>query len=117
MQLLAACDRKLQLGPAPLIEIELERNHRHALALDRLRKARQLTLRYEQLALAPRLVIEAISREIFGNIGVDKPKLPALHRGVGFLDVGAPLAQRLHLGAVQDQTGLESVHNLISEPR
>src|SRR5689334_6039243 len=50
VQLLAARQRDLDLGAASLVEIELKRHHRHALALDRAGELVDLPLVQQQLA-------------------------------------------------------------------
>ena len=67
----------------------------------------------QQLARALGLVVEAVGLAVFRNIGVDQPELAALHRGIGFGEIGAALAQRLHLRALQLDAGLEGVEDLV----
>ena len=74
-----------------------------------------LALRQQQLTAAARLVIEAVCLQIFRQIGIDQPHLAALIRGVGFGDIGLALAQRLDLGAGQNQTGLVGIDDLVVE--
>src|SRR5258708_37268025 len=52
VQLLALGERELDLGPALVVEIELERHQRHALALDRADQLVDLALVQQQLARA-----------------------------------------------------------------
>src|SRR5262245_29851407 len=58
VQLLALGDRQQQLGAATLIEIELERDQRHALAIDRAHQLVDLPAMQQQLSRPLRLVIE-----------------------------------------------------------
>ena len=54
---------------------------------------------------------------VFRDVGVDEVKLAALLVGIGFGDAGAALAQRLDLGPVQDQPGLERILDQVIVPR
>src|SRR4051812_8726557 len=75
VQLLAARQRDLDLRPAALVEIDLERHDRHALALHGPDQLVHLALVQQQFARAPRLVVEAVRLEIFGDIGVKEIEL------------------------------------------
>src|SRR5690606_34344055 len=57
MQLLAARHRKFELGAAAIVEIDLERHHGHALALDSLGEPGHFPLVEQELAPPTRLVI------------------------------------------------------------
>src|SRR5947207_15003327 len=59
VQLLALGKRELDLGSALVVEIELERHQRHALALDRADQLVDLALVQQQLARALLRMIEA----------------------------------------------------------
>src|SRR5436309_8539395 len=65
VQLLAFRYRQQQLGAAALVEVKLQRDQRHALALDRAHQFIDLLLVQQQLARPLRLVIEAIGLQIF----------------------------------------------------
>src|SRR3954469_14281409 len=75
VQLLALGDRELHLGPAALVEIEFERNQRHAFTIDRAEQLVDLLAMQQQLARTLWFVIEAIGLQVFGNVGVDQPDL------------------------------------------
>ena len=117
MQLLAARERELELGAALLVEIELERNDRHALALDARGEPVDLPAMQQQFARPLRRVIEAAGLQVFGDVGVDEPHLAFARIGIGFADGRLALAQRLHLGAGQRDAGLERLADLIVEAR
>src|SRR5204863_3544998 len=117
MQLLAAGERQLDLGAALLVEIELERHDGHPLALDRAAELVDLTPVEEQSARALGGVIEAAGLQIFGNVGVDEPKVPAARVGVGLADRGLAGAQRLHLAAGERDASLEHFADLVVEAR
>src|SRR4051794_26732333 len=117
VQLLAFGDRQQELGAAALVEVKLQRDQRHAFALDRAHQAVDLLFMQQQLARPLRLVIEAVGLQIFRDVGVDQPDLAALGIGVGFRDRGLAVADRLDLGAGQRDAGLDRVVDRIVEPR
>src|SRR5689334_19908869 len=67
VELLAFCNRQLQFGASPLVEIELERDQGHALAVDRAHQLVDLPTMEQQLARPLGLVIEAVALKVFGN--------------------------------------------------
>src|ERR1700751_4744805 len=73
VQLLAARERDLELGPALLVEIQSERHDRHALALDPAGELVDLPAVEQQLARPLGRMIEAAGLQIFRDIGVDEP--------------------------------------------
>src|SRR5262245_49391244 len=78
MQLLALGDRELKLRAAPLVKVKLERDQRHALAIDGADQLVDLPAVQQQFSRTLRLVVEAITLEIFRDIGVDQPDLAVL---------------------------------------
>ena len=115
MQFLALGHRQQQLGPAALVEIQLQQNQRHALPIDRAHQLVDLLLVQQQLARPLRLVVEAVGLQVFRNIGVDQPYLAVLGIGIGFRDRGLAVAQRLDLGAGQRNPGLNRIVDRIVE--
>src|SRR5262245_62307116 len=73
VQLLAAGKGELELGAALLVEIELERHQRHALALDRADQLVDLAAVEKELADALGRRVEAAGLQIFRDIGIDEP--------------------------------------------
>src|SRR5262249_56559533 len=73
VQLLAAGERKLELGAALVVEIELERHQRHSFALDRADELVDLPAVHEKLAHALWGVGEAAALRVFRAIGRDQP--------------------------------------------
>ena len=94
VQLLALGDAQFQLGDALGVEIELQRDQRHAFALDGDGQLGGLALVHQQLARALGLVVEAAGLGVFGDIGVDQEDLAILGVGVAFADGGLAGAQR-----------------------
>src|SRR6266478_7886019 len=117
VQLLAAGERKLELGAALLVEIKLERHERHSLALDRAHKLVDLAAVKQELAHALGRMVEAAALQVFRNVGVDEPDLAATRIGVGFGDGRLACAQRFHLGAGKGDAGLEGLADLVIEAR
>src|SRR5258705_5669510 len=68
VQLLALGERKLDLGAALVVEIELERHQGHALPLDRADQLADLALVQQQFARTLRRVIEAPGLQILGDV-------------------------------------------------
>src|SRR5208337_246918 len=66
VQLLAARERQLKLGPALVVEVDPQRDQRHALFVDRADELARLTLMQEELARPARLVVEAVGLQVFG---------------------------------------------------
>src|SRR5262249_56858751 len=73
VQLLAARERKLEFGAALLVEIKLERDQGHALALDGAHKLIDLAAVKQELAHALGRMVETAALQVFRNIGVDEP--------------------------------------------
>src|SRR5262245_47499480 len=73
MQFLAAGERDLDLGAALVVEIELQRDDRHAFAFNRTCKLVDLALVQQELAWPLGRVIEAARLQVLGNIGIDQP--------------------------------------------
>src|SRR5579885_2112883 len=114
MQLLAARERDLDLRPALLVEINLERHDRHALPLGPLRNTRDLARLQKELARPLRLMAETARLRILGDICIDKENLTALlDRRVALADIGLAAAQGLHLRAREHEPGLKNLANLI----
>src|SRR5688572_5603813 len=86
VRLAAAGKGELDFGPAARIEIDGERNERHALARDRAEHLADLPLVEEQLARPFRLVIMAVAVAELGDVGVDQPDFAVLHLGIAFGD-------------------------------
>src|SRR6266478_1186674 len=117
VQLLAAGERKLELGAALVVEIEPERHQRHSLALDRADELVDLAAVKENLAHALGSVIEAAALQVFRDIGVDQPDLAATRIGIGFRDGRLAAAQRFNLRAGEREPGLEGLADLVVEAR
>ena len=109
--------RELDLGPAAAVEIDRQRDERHALAGDGAVQLGDLAVVEQQLAGALGLVIVAVAVAEFGDVGVDQPHLLVLHLGIAFRDRALAEAQGLHLGAGQRDPGLEFVLDDIVEAR
>src|SRR5215467_1375966 len=117
VQLLAARERKLELGAALVVEIEPERHQRHSLALDRADELVDLAAVQEKLAHALGGMVETAALQIFGDIGVDQPDLAAPRIGIGFRDGRLAAAQRFDLRAGEREPGLEGLADLVVEAR
>jgi hypothetical protein len=117
MQLLAARERKLDLGTAFFIEIKLERHQRHAFALYRADELIDLAAVKEELADTLGWMIETAALEVLRDVGIDEPDLPAAGIGIRFRDRRLALAQRFHFRPGERDTGLERLADLVIESR
>src|SRR5208282_497058 len=117
VELLAARQRQLDLGTTLLVEIELERDQRHAIALDCADQFVDLAAVQQKLARPLRRVIEAVRLPIFGNVRVDEPDFPAAGVGVGFPDRGLALTQLLHLRSGERDARLHGLVDKVVETR
>src|SRR5690606_30671096 len=115
--LLALGQRQLDFRPPFAVEIDAERDQRHALALDRADHLLDLALVEQQLARPLRLVVEAVAVAELGDVGVDQPSLAAAHFGVALGDRALARSQTLHLGARERDARLERLLDEILEPR
>src|ERR1044071_1696056 len=88
VQLLALCQRNLDLGATLVVEIDLERHDRHALALDRAHQLVDLPLVEEELARSFLRMVELAGLLVFGDVGIDQPQLAIPARRVGLGDAG-----------------------------
>jgi hypothetical protein len=116
--LLAAGETDLDLGSALAGEVQAKRDERQAL---RLRPAEQLVdlgAAEEQLANPLGLVVVAIGLFERRDMGADQPRLVAFDARVGIGQVDLAGADRLDLGAGQDEAGLERLldRELIPRP-
>ena len=60
-------------------------------------------------------MVEAVGLQVFRQIGIDQPDLAAFFSGVRFSDVSLAFAQRLDLGAGQNQPRFECIDDLVVE--
>src|SRR6202048_5366811 len=75
VQFLPPRQRQFEFRAPLFIEIKLQRNERHALALDRAAELIHLPAMQKKLARARGSMIEPAALQIFGDIGVDPPNL------------------------------------------
>ena len=87
VQLLAAREPQLQLGPALGVEVQPERHDRQALRLRPPEQLVDLRAVQQQLPDPLRLVVEAVRLLERGDVGADEPGLVALDPGIGVRQV------------------------------
>src|SRR6185295_8572334 len=117
VELLAARQGEFDLGAASFVEIELERNKRHALALDRPDQFVDLPAMKQKLARPLWRMVEPVCLQVLGNVGIDQPDFAVASVGIGFGDRRLAETQRFHFGAVERETGLHRVVDEIVEAR
>src|SRR5947209_494657 len=114
MHLLAFGERDFDLRAAASVEIEPQRHDSHALPLHALCELGNFARLQQEFARPFRLVIEAIAREIFRNVGVVEPHLAAsVDAGITLGDCRFAGAQRLHLRAGERDARLEFLADLV----
>ena len=67
----------------------------------------------QQLAIAIGIVILTVRLLVDGDVSADEPRLAVTHVGVGLLQRGASVAERLHLGPGEDESGLDALEQLV----
>src|SRR5436305_12153097 len=113
---LAAGERELDLRPA-VAEVELRRDKREAPLPDLAGERVDLLAAKEELPVAVGIVVLAVPLVVDRDVGADEPGLVPAHVPVRLLERGPALAERLHLGAGQDETGLDSIQEVVVVPR
>jgi len=84
-------------------------------SLRRSDKAVDLPFVEQQSARPLGLVIEAVSLQVFGDVGVKQHELGAGRAGMGLANGRLALPQRFHLRTGQRDAGLERIDDLIVE--
>src|SRR5437870_2994797 len=115
-QLLAAREGELHLR-APVTEVELRRDEREAPLAYLPGQRIDLLSAQEQLAVAVRIVVRAVSLVVHGDMGTNEPRLAATDFRVRLLKRGAAVAERLHLRAGEHEPGLDAVEQVVVMPR
>src|SRR5690606_26737347 len=108
VELLASADADLELGAA-VEEVQAQRHDRDAALARPDGELVDLRVVQQQLALAARSVVGPRPLGVLGDVDVLRPRLATLDVDVALRDVGAALAQRLHLGAGEDDARLDPV--------
>ena len=88
VELLAARQPELDLGPAALVDVQPQRHDRLALGLGPAQQLVDLGAVEQQLAGPLRLVVVAVAALERGDVGADQPRLAALDARVGVGQVG-----------------------------
>src|SRR5919202_1090570 len=110
---LAARERDLDLR-AGAGEVDPRRHEREAALVDAPDQPLDLALVGEQLARALGLVVLPARRPIRRDVDVVQPQLAVADARVAVLELGLARAQRLHLGALEHDAGLELVEELVA---
>src|SRR5205814_8176003 len=103
MELLAACQAELDLGPPTVADVQAERHDGLALPRCPAQQLVDLGAVQEELARPLRLVIQAVAALERGDVGSDQPRLAALHARVRVGEVDLASTNRLDLRAGQDE--------------
>src|SRR5207302_3043681 len=106
VEALALGQADLQLDAVPF-PVEPQRYEGQAFLFDRDAQADDLGAVQQQLALPLRLVIRAMPSFIRTDMDVDEERLSPTEANVAFAQVGAAVTQRLDLGPLQLDAGLD----------
>jgi hypothetical protein len=112
----AARDRDLDLR-ARAAEVHARRDERQAALGDAAGEALELAAVGQQLARALRLVVLPRGRRVGRDVHVVEPQLAVAQGRVAVLELHRAFAQRLDLGALQDDPALELVEELVAKRR
>jgi hypothetical protein len=105
------------LGPA-VLEVEGEGDDRQSLAVDPARPGLELVAVSEELAAAVVVVGERRARVRVGrDVEADQPEFSLEEDGVGVLELDLAFAQRLDLAALQHETELDLVEDVVVAAR
>lgn len=112
MQLLALGHPYLHLDLA-VFEVEPERHSGAAILPDAIMQPGNLALVQQQLAVALRVMVLAVTEVVGGDMQVVQPGLAVFndHKGVGQIGLAGP--QGFHLGPHQDNAGLQPFFDMI----
>src|SRR5262249_9120108 len=100
-----------------VLEVDLERHQGEPLLAYLRVEAADLLALGQELAVAPRLVVELIRPRVLRDVGVEQPQLAAAHLGERVHQRSGALPQRLHLAAEEHDAGLEGVLDRVVVPR
>src|SRR5688572_12644776 len=107
---LAECHRHLRDAA---FEVELERNERQTLPLDRSYQTPDLPLVQQQLSRPGRLVIVVAGALVRRNVKVEQVDLAVAHDAIGVGEVRFAVAERFHLASGEHQTRLVRIEDAV----
>jgi hypothetical protein len=96
------------------LEIDPRRHQRQPPFGDFRGKTIELAAVRQQLARTLGLVVFARGRTVGRDVHGVQPQLAVLDRGIAVLQLGAGLAQRLHLGALEHDPALDAFDQLVA---
>ena len=70
----------------------------------------------QELAVAIGVVVRDVALVVDGDVRADEPDLAVADVGVGLLERRPPVAQGLHLGAGEDEPGLDPLEQVVVVP-
>src|SRR5690606_20220171 len=108
VEFLALCERQADLGD-PRSEMEVERDEGEPFLLHLADELAQLAPMEEELARAEGVMVEPVARRVRGDVKIMEPEFAPVERGEGVLEIGLSVAQRFHLGTLQDDSGFQGV--------
>src|SRR5438045_3641457 len=112
MELLPGAEPELGLRPS-LQPVEPEGHERQPALLDAAAQPLDLAPVEEQLPVPLRVVAELARRRVRADVGADEEQLVTEETRIGVLQVRAPVAQRLHLAAGEDEPRLVALADLV----
>ena len=115
--LLTLRDADFDLRHAAMIEVEDQRDKRHALPLGRVPEIREFLAADQQLAAAALFVAEGFGLQVGRDVAVDEPELALLDRRIALGNVGLADAHRFHLRSVKLDPAFDIAVDGIVVPR
>jgi hypothetical protein len=116
--LMTAAFRKSEIDFGPtVLEVKRQRHERESLTVHSVAQPFDLVTMHEQLSPPVRIeCADTLSKRPWGNVNALEPAFAVLEVrvGVGQLDLG--VAERLHLGAREHETGLDRVQDRVLMP-
>src|SRR5579875_3621623 len=118
VEVLAARERDLHLCPgARAGEVDPGRHEREPPLLGAADEPLDLPAVEQELARALGVVVGARRRPVGRDVDPVEPHLAVPDGGVGVLELGAAVAQRLDLGALEHDAALEALEQVVAEAR
>src|SRR5690606_34254504 len=112
-ELFASGQSDLHLGPSFRCEVDSQRDQRKPLLLHLTDEPANLAAMEEEFARARRLVVPPIAVRVRAHVHVVQEDLAVLDAGEAILEVEPSLADRLDLGAREDDARLKGLLNVV----
>ncbi len=112
VKFLALGHGQLAFGNA-VAEVDLQRDHRHALLLRLDQQPLDFAPIQQQLALAERIVVARPAGQVLRDVAVYQPRLADANFGIGLAERPLALPEGLDLGADKHEAGFEFIKEMV----